>query len=588
MITRLTNERERPELLVYDLEWVPGSMELRIVGVFDGQGYRYYRTVAEFIAGELTYRNRGKWFYAHAGGMADFQFLLPELHRQGYFVQGAISGSSVITARITKGTWSSKRQCMIPGRNVWHFVDSFWLLRDSLRAIGGWLGAGFEKGNVEQSIDWYRTASFEELRDYNEQDCRILYAGIKLFEQTFYELGGQLKKTQASCAMDLFRRRFLTRDVRTHDAVNTYAREAYYASRVEVFSHYTEDARYYDINSSFPFAMTAELPGEFNGSVTGRLPTKPGPYLADVEVEVPDIWLPPLPKRYGHRLFFPTGRWRGLYSGVDVELLERAGGRILKVHRSLMFQPFHDLKGYVDEIYALRKESTGFPKQVYKLALNSLYGKFGESEVKTQLMFNPPEIDPKWGPGPMPGIYLYDQIADIPHMHTPLAVYVTAIARRRLYDFMAEAGSAHYCDTDGFSTFAQFVDNKELGGLKLEKNIEKAWFIQPKMYGMVVGGKFEAKAKGFSLGKLGEQQLREQFELLRSGGKIPVRRMARVSENIRRGDLSPREVTYLKGVSLNSIKKRQTLDNGVDTRPWTVGELTDMLEPTELIDGKNN
>lgn len=582
MLTIPKKEREHPLFLTYDLEWVPGTMELRICGVYEDGDYRMYRSVDEFVANELTHVNRGKWFYAHAGGMADFQFVLPVLLREGYYVEGTLSGSSIIIARVSRPGRNRKGQ-LVPGRNKWHFVDSYWLLRDKLRNVGEWLGAGYQKGNAEQSVDWYRTASDADLAVYNKQDCRILYAGIDRFETTFFELGGQLKKTQASCAMDLFRRRFLKTNLRTSDSINHYARNAYYASRVEVLAHTATDALYYDVNSSFPYAMTHMMPGELD-RCSSELPESGVPYIADVEVEVPPMHLPPIPRRYGNRLFFPVGRWRGTYCGVDLALLGKVGGTIRKVFRVFTFKPFYDLRGYVDTLYGLRKVSEGFPKQVYKLALNSLYGKFGESEIKSSVVINPPQDKTAdMIPSSVPGVHVLTREADIPHMHVPVAVYVTAIARRVLYDYMAQSKVVHYCDTDGFSTDSStsFPDSKELGGLKLEKRIRQAWYVQPKVYALeLADGTRVIKAKGFDTGAMRDDFAK--FLALKDGQKLAITRMVRAMENLNKGIVGPREKTFFKGLNLkDAIHKRKTLPDGINTRAWSVDELDDLLGPPD-------
>lgn len=181
MITRIDAPRKRPKFMTYDLEWIPHKMILRMCGVFDGERYRWYETIDKFIKSELTHKHRGWWFYAHAGGLADFQFVIERLMEHGYYVHGSTSGSSAIIVHVSRAVWCPRRKKMVAGKDRWHFVDSYWLLRDSLRNIGKWLGIA--KGNVEESVEWYETAPWAELRDYNEQDCRILYGGIRMLDR---------------------------------------------------------------------------------------------------------------------------------------------------------------------------------------------------------------------------------------------------------------------------------------------------------------------------------------------------------------------------------------------------------------------
>ncbi len=569
MITPLTNPRVYRQYLVYDLEWIPGKfnagrMPVRLVGVFDGNKYRVYTTVEDFLLAELTGKNRGKWFYAHAGGLADFQFILHAiLHQKGYKIEASFSGSSAIIVHIRKG------------KNVWHFIDSFWLLKSSLRDIGKWIG--IDKGNADGTEDFYRDASFLELMKYNEVDCVILYRAIEMFERTLYDLGGQLKMTQASCAMDLFRRRFLDKEIETDDRINVIARKAYFASRVEVINKKCEDAFYYDVNSSFPYAMTFPIPGGAIGSYTGRMPDS-GMYIAEVDVEVPDCILPPLPTRIEGRLFFPIGKWTGWFSNVDIELLQTMGGRILKVHQSIAFHPRNDCAEYATTLYDLRKRSSGFMSIACKFLLNSLYGKFAESDMKSSLIVNPdvPERDnPAWKEL-FPGAWIMDKQVPIAHMHVPISVHITAIARKTLYDYMGRADETHYCDTDGFSSTSELSSSNELGDIKLEKIIRKGRFILPKIYNMEgiddKGNEFQlVKAKGFSRMNL------DKFEKLIGGVEIEYTRMARIKEVLRSGNSEPIEKVYAKKLALDHIPKRMFYPDE-HSRPWHIDELEEIFK----------
>ena len=358
----------------YDLEWTPSHspekaraiglepLQVRLVGCYDGERYRAYREIGDFLRAALTRKNHNRWFFAHAGGLYDVQFILEWLIKHAptaFRISAALSASSAIIVKIEKG-----RQC-------WYFVDSFWLLRTSLRKIGAWIGMA--KGGAEGKTDIF-WAPLSELITYNEQDCKILWHAIAQLESIVLSLGGQLEKTAASTAMSLFRRAYLKREIVTTPEVNEIARSAYIASRVEPFERVAENAWSWDINSSFPYAMTFPAPG--NMVLDDRHLPDSGLYVADVEVYQPPANIPVLPVRGGKdgRVYFPTGRWRGWYSDTDCRFLEEAGGRIEHVHRVMHFEPFDDFSRYATDLYEKRKESNddGF-KQITKILLNSLY-----------------------------------------------------------------------------------------------------------------------------------------------------------------------------------------------------------------------
>lgn len=460
-LSKITTPRKRRNFMVYDLEWYPGTMEVRLVGVYDGDRYRTYETVDDFLENELTRDNHDKWIYAHYGGMADCTFLLRSLIKRGgsFTVEASFSGASAIIIHIKHG------------RQVWHLVDSFWLLRDNLKNIGAAIGrkktaedyicpdypdcGHVDAVNKKPLCVFYRPIG--ELRDYNEQDCLILYEAIQRFEDFIWGLGGQLQMTIASNAMHLWRRVYLTDDIETRADVNEWARMAYTSSRVEPFQTECDSAMGFDINSSFPFAMTSPCPGAMKRMHKGLPKGKDAIYIADVEVSIPDMYLPPLPYRSKGRVFFPTGTWRSWFSNIDLELLEQRGGRILKVYQSIEFEPQTDLRDYALDIYARRKAASDeFDRLTLKLLMNSLYGKFSEKTTKTGMLINPASSDcphkvkHRCETFPncvhaiegrecnacmemlMPGIFLVEDQVELEHEHVPIGVHITAIARRNL------------------------------------------------------------------------------------------------------------------------------------------------------------
>jgi len=579
MLTPITSPRKWRDFNVYDFEWVPNTLEIRLCGVFDGRKYRAYRSVKHFISEELTHSNRGKWFYAHAGGLADFQFVLDALNSiGGYEVRACFSNSSAIIVHVSRG------------KNSWHFVDSYWLLRDKLENIGKWIG--LEKGEKEKRLtpedakEFYRSAPLAELLEYNRLDCEILWKAICELQYVLWELGGQLQMTLASSAMNMFRRKFLKRDIETDWGVNTTAEKAYCASRVEVFQHETWDANYLDINSSFPYAMTKPCPGEFLGS-TRHIPDH-GIYIAHCKISIPDMPIPPTPLKLEGRIFFPVGEWKGWFSSVDVELLQTVGGKILEVYEVLNFAPFDDLSEYATTFYEKRRAAQSpFEKMAYKLFLNSLYGKFAEKETKCSLRLNPKQIQRETWEMLFPGAWLVETAIPIPHRHVPISVHITAIARRTLYQFLTECHEVHYCDTDGFSTEDYFPTGDGLGELKWEKRWDHIRYVVPKGYAgtgneldkqgswIPLDEKQSVKMKGFS------NMTMAKFETLLEGGTIEFERMRRIKELARKGGFKPREETISKTLRRKTIGKRFAYPDG-HTRAWGTCELKQYWEQGKL------
>ena len=615
-----------------------GYYDQQMVGEEDGDGgeaarverYQSFETIHDLLGFMLTREMRGMWFFAHAGGLADMQFvldvLLDEIKKQKAeeccASTTAIGEDGEKNAGFKSGAWQIKASFsgssaiiihVIKGKNAWHFVDSYWLLRDKLASIGKAIGVlkgdspeakawmserfgreitDFEELSQPEKVIFYRDVPLPILIGYNRIDCEILWKAIDEFEKEIFALGGQLQQTIASTAMTLFRRKYLQRDIFTSEKLNQIAQESYFASRVEVISRRIDDFLMYDINSSFPYAMTFPLPANLTGFRT-TLPDEQSDdclYLANVTIEVPDMPLPPLPYRKEGRVFFPVGRWRSWFTSTDLNLARREGTIIHKVHEVYTFEPFLDFKGYADDIYKLRSESTtAFRKLVLKYLLNSLYGKAAESILKQEMLINPPELDREKMQMLQPGVWLQEKEAVIAHRHVVISSFITSIARRTLYDLAKECYRQElpmaYCDTDSLCTKADLpVDPKTLGKLKLEKKMEWAEFVAPKIYrgeGFELGktGQWEPKlinkAKGFSLGT-GRQAFEKLGQII-EGERIGVQRMTRLRELYRTQKdgsytTAPFEMLVIKALTFEMLSKRFHYPDG-ETRPWRVDEL---------------
>ncbi len=670
----ITSERRKRSFGVIDLEWVPARrlpmpehtevsvdgvrpfriplpvadrisepLKVRLASLYDvrkdvdeygdevitDEKFECFETVRELIDSLLVRENRGRWFYAHAGGLADMEFVLDELLREikvampskktkisiaseedkqkgvtkheeyakgNWKIRASFSGSSAIIIHVSRG------------KNAWHFIDSYWLLRDKLSKIGE--SIGIKKGDTPEAVAYlkscfgkpdlealtkveleafYRDAPLPVLISYNRADCEILWKAIAAFETEMWELGGQLQMTIASTGMQLFRRAYLKTDIYTSERLNKIAEETYFASRVEVLSRNCEDFFIYDINSSFPYSMTFPQPGGLM-EVRPTLPDNDSEeciYLADVTIEVPDMQLPPVPYRVDGRVFFPIGKWRSWLTSTDIRLAMKVGCKVHKVHEVYVFEPFYDLKGYATDIYAKRAAAdTDFRKLVLKYLLNCLYGKYAESPWKQEMLINPREIDRLKMQLLQPGVWLQEKEVSIVHRHVPISTHITAIARRTLYEYgkmcFDQGVGFYYCDTDSLATKADLpADPKKLGALKLEKKMGWGEFLAPKIYrgeGFELGknGQWSdkpyrmTKAKGFSLG--GKEEAWERFEQIASGDRIGIQRMTRMRELYRMDKTAPMDILVIKALTFEMLSKRFHYPDG-ETRPWSITEL---------------
>lgn len=135
---------------------------------------------------------------------------------------------------------------------------------------------------------------------------------------------------------------------------------------------------------------------------------------------------------------------------------------------------------YIDKYMEMKKNNTGAKRQLAKLLLNNLYGKFA-SNPKTQV--KKPYISES-------GEVEYDTITakDKEPVYTPVGVFITSYARARI---QRTAQSVYfrfcYCDTDSIHIIGKDIpnidiDDKELGKWALESTFVRARFLRAKTY----------------------------------------------------------------------------------------------------------
>lgn len=532
-------------------------------GVRDASGYRCHRTVEELLQDTLT---AGGWWFAHAGGSYDMVQLFPAiLLHTDWQVKAAFSGSSAVVVRIETAD----------GRSA-TYGDSAMLLKAKLADIGRIIG--LVKGDLVEA----EAAGWAEVRDYNERDCEILFVALQAFEQRLRDLGGELRPTLASCAMAIFRSSYLSRDLSTSTTANATAREAYVASRVEVFRPECERANYFDINSSFPYSMTFPCPGEVTR--VGKRWTGSELAIVEATVTVPDCYLPPLPLRVGGAVYHPTGTWRGWYSGVDLIEAKAAGARVEKVHKAIHFAEWGDLAAYSRDLYARRlaakQAGNKMDDMTAKLLLNSLYGKLAENPCKEELVVRPRNV-PKNGRLIMPGVWVSPEVRTIEHEHVAAPVVITSRSRHFLRKGLARAleqGKIYYCDTDSVICEGELESGDKLGEWKLEARVLGGQFLAPKLYSVtkdlgegVHGPRvMEVRAKGF------RRATWREFLSLACGEAARVETFSRVrgmlAEAGRTGEVAPKRGTVEKRW-LGTARPKRAPEGKDDTRPWTVEEL---------------
>jgi len=339
---------------------------------------------------------------------------------------------------------------------------------------------------------------------YCQRDTEIALKYIETLQDQLVELGSELKDTLASTGLTLFRRSYLDDEYKTpYPYRNDFARMGYYGGRVEPFVvGEISNVRYYDFTSLYPSVMLGHNypnPNTLEGPVVGygirEIMDFEG--LSEVEIEVPEMPYPPLPYRFGDKLYFPYGTFRGVYTNVELRYAIELGCKIKKVYQSLIsrdtVRPFDR---FVRSLFTLREElkQRGDCRQlVIKIILNSLYGKFAQREDGPLFRIVTNEEYTRLGTPEGSEVLIYDnsEYWKVPlesrgqaeYVIVPWAAYVSGYARIALHKAMLQStGKVIYVDTDSIVTTGILPTGSGLGELKLEETCKTFEAYAPKVY----------------------------------------------------------------------------------------------------------
>jgi len=369
---------------------------------------------------------------------------------------------------------------------------------------GGVADIGKMFGIPKMEMD-FNNPTLEQAIPYCKNDVLIIKTAMTSWFKFCQDedLGG-FARTVPSQAMNAFKHRFMTHPIYLHsnNKVFELERGCYYGGRVECYRLGKFDGKYYyvDVNSMYPFVMlTKEYPVRLVSYRKKpsfdyiRLLIAEGYLLcckAIVNVDIPFSYIP---LRYDKKIIFPIGRFETFMT--TPEIIKALDDGIIESFLEVSFyEKVNIFESYVNFFFNKKqeaKQNNDIEKQMlYKLFLNSLYGKFGQkgggwsicSETDREgsgyerVYFDDIEQEGsfKWFNNIMfkllPETESYNSFCAI-------AAHVTAYARLYLYDIIVKAGFKNvlYTDTDsifvnevGYNNIINMIDKYKLGYLSLE------------------------------------------------------------------------------------------------------------------------
>ena len=479
---RINNKLFNKDFFVFDTETTPFEIDETVEFKFGViYGYNFTKVIEskeEFIEELLDPRYYHKKVFAH-----NAEFDLNVLYGNIYDMdRQAIFNNKFISA--TNGN------CF--------FADSMNIYRTSVKELGKLIG--LQKLDTNVVLENKTNDISEKEIEYCIRDCEIVFnALLHIFEMT-----GSVKITAPSLSLFYYRSVFMPYNIDYNDLVYDFF-NSYFGGRTEAFKLGNTNAVVYDINSMYPFAMlNAEFPNpkflekkivSIDVFLNNYLPVFEG--MIKCVVIHKDIFLGCLPLRYNDKLVFPTGEFSGYWNfneikfAIENKIIEIKSIEYI-IYSVKMKSPF---TGFITDLYNLRKKSEGIEKEVLKLLMNSLYGKFAQ-QIKSEFiyleniqsveskellftheinktlielhLFNSDRKDAFLEVKSERGEHLYNTI--------PLfASYITSFARVELLKYLIkyEKYKPVYCDTDSifFEKQPPINNGVELGDWKKENKI---------------------------------------------------------------------------------------------------------------------
>ena len=358
-----------------------------------------------------------------------------------------------------------------------------------------------------------------QLLDYMKQDILLLGGVMQKAQEIYwklYKVDIESKITLSSLALSIFRMKY-------YDASNwpihipnknedTFIRRGYYGGHADMYIPYGEDLYYYDVNSLYPFVMKEfPMPGGvpvWHRNLEGKDLDSIFGFIEAYVVCPKTIKRPFLPYRdKNNTLIFPTGEFVGVYYSEELKYAKGLGYTVLPISCYLferMESPFRD---FVSSLFENRLEARISGNEalayVYKILMNSLYGRFGihpkstiteicnedrfkhllrHSELIRSSMLSENNYivayHSNFGTGS-------DYWNPLKNSAVQLATAIITSARIYMYPFIS-IEDCYYTDTDsvvlGHPLPKEVISSTELGKFKLEDKIKKGFFLAPKSY----------------------------------------------------------------------------------------------------------
>lgn len=387
----------------------------------------------------------------------------------------------------------------------------------------------------------------EECLNYLDKDLISLYQVLVKVNKSIHFLFN-MQMTESLTISGLAMRIFLTNHYNpkdkpipliTHKSIFDDIHKSYYGGRVEVYNPTNIDNKtlyYYDVNSLYPYASLNTMPG-INSTYIECIKDKVniddlfGFFYCKIKTNFTknNNYFGLLPVRTKTNLIFPLGEWEGWYFSEELKFAKENGYEI-EVIKGYNFNKVNSIfNSFVYDIYKIKNNPRNdTEKNVAKLILNSLIGRFGMNFLKTVtklvnrkehdlitttrvqkayieidddtfLEYYKPNIDKeicqKFGVDYIKALNNenFDETkSSRTYRSVSISTASAVLSYARIHmskiklHILNNNGNIYYTDTDSIVTDIklpeEFVDSKEIGKLKIEFEIKEGYFISDKLY----------------------------------------------------------------------------------------------------------
>jgi len=297
-----------------------------------------------------------------------------------------------------------------------------------------------------------------------------------------------------------------------------FVRQAYCGGRVEIFKpRLTGGGYHYDINSLYPAVMEKNEYPIGRVCVTKKAATqeekqklfhtlqkddyKHFPYIVFCRVKIPYQKIGPLPVRACGKLIFPVGMVNGHFCRPELDYaIKHCGVQVLEIYTMYWWMETAPVfKDFIATQKKVKMTSKGAKRNFAKLIQNSNYGKWGMQRLRISYEnFEQEKFDKIKARGDLAAVVqtglnecmVYNKLIFADYILPHYSCFITSFARLELLKAMKateERGdNVFYCDTDSIVCKEEMekdvIDDNEYGLWKLEREIDEAIFVLPKLY----------------------------------------------------------------------------------------------------------